>query len=500
MVLAATVAQKKADPWRLLVMLGHVLYASLSSRSTLLFDERRNTRGGEYHLSNRVKYTRVEPRTLLKEDFLFPANVIGFSFGAVIGFPSAILTDLQKRYSAEQISWIITAGTMGGVIGSVLWSQLTPRVGPKKSAYITGIPMLISWCLLLNIGNYNFVIAGRFISGISMGGLTSTVPHYVNDITEDSLRGALGSFLVLGYNAGTLLVYLLGKFLDTFYVTVSCAVIPAAFLIIFLPCPESPVYLSVSGRADHSKHNLKRLRYPRDVTEELASYSLKSAVRKARWADLVTNRPARKTLLISMAMFSIAQMCGFIPLLSYVGEIFQKAGGSLDPLTSACIVTAVQLGASFIAIGLVDRMGRRILMMSSCVGMALCNGLLSYSLTPGSGTPEWLPVTAMSGFMISFSIGAGNCPYVIMNEMASPPMRPRIAAVNMLYQGILSVAYAKSYASMSAALGIHGVFLVYAGGSLVGLVITFFFLSETAGRSNNSIQEELEGKRVKQIA
>ena len=421
--------------------------------------------------------------------------MLSLSFGTIGGYPSAVSKEFQKLYTEDQISWMITSTMIGALIGSGAWSQLTPRVGPKKSALVCGVAMLISWCVLLNFDTYWCIIAGRMLNGVSMGGLTACVPHYVNDITEDSLRGTLGSIMVLAFNIGTLVVYLMGGFLSAFHLTIACAVVPAVFIVIFLPCPESPVYLMQDGRADHGRHNLKRLRYPRDVTHELASSNSRKVEQKARWADLVTNRAARKTLLISMGMFAIGQFAGTIPVLSYIGQIFEKAGGSVDPVTGSCIVATVQIIGSLVGIVLIDRAGRRILMISSCLGMAIGHGLLGYALMPGSTAPGWLPVTTLSGFMLAFSIGAGSVPYVLLSELSTPSMRPMIVSVNMIFNGVVMFAITKTYSDLSKIIGVHGVFWTYAVGCFLGSFFTFFFLPETARRSNACIQEGLEQKR-----
>ena len=426
--------------------------------------------------------------------------MISLSFGAGIGYTSAVLKELEKHYSEDQISWIATGTLLGSFLGPAMWSQITPRIGPKKSALVTGVPMLISWCLLLNIANFWCVMGGRVVKGIAMGALTATVPHYVSETAEDALRGTLGSIMVLTFNIGTLLVYGLGGFLDGFNLALVCAVIPIIFMIVFLPCPESPIYLLHNKRVDQGRLNLRRLRYPRDTTDELAIISTKTEVQEARWADVFKKKAARKTVGISIVMFAIQQISGIIALLSYVGDIFERAGGSIDPTTGSCIVGAVQVLGSLVGILLIERAGRRVIMVSSCVTMALSHGLLGYALMPDSNTPGWLPVTCLSIFMIGYAMGAAGAPYVIMNELSTPSMRPMVATINMVFMGCFTFLITKTYTDMIRLLSESGVFWLYASGCAAGAVFTFFFLPETAGKSNASIQEELEGRRTKQTA
>ena len=425
--------------------------------------------------------------------------MITICFGYGAAFPSAVSLELKQYYTEEQISWIVTGPMVSGLFGAMIYSQITPRIGPKKAALVSGVPMVISSCLQLNIANYWCLIAGRVLGGLAAAGIITAVPHYITEIAEDSLRGIMGFIMGLVINSGTLLAYGLGGFLSGFYMSVVSAIVPVVFMVVFFPCPESPIYLLSKGRTDHGTHILRRLRYPRDISVELASINSQTEAQKARWADLFQRRAARKALGITLTLCSITQISGIVPVLSYVGDIFRMAGGSVDALTGSCIVGVAQIVGTLIAMVLIERAGRRALMLFSCIAMAISHGFLGYALMPGSNTPGWFPVTFLTIFIITYTVGTDSVPYIVMNELASPSMRPMTANIGNFYTGILVFLTTKSFSNLIPLMGINGIFWMYGTGCALGAVFVFFMLPETTGRSNASIQEELEGKKVKQI-
>jgi len=360
--------------------------------------------------------------------------------------------------------------------------------------------MIAGWILVLDIATLWTTLAGRALMGLAMGATVVVIPLYVSEVTEDALRGRLGSLMLLSVNLGILIAYSLGGFLDVLGVAIFCGGIPVIFAVVFYFCPESPLFLFSTGQESAAVATLRRLREPGDqVAAEIAA--IRAAGKAAdcsepKLSDLVRGRAARKAAIISLGVLFCQQGSGISPVMYYVGAIFQRSGGSISPIVSSCIVAAVQLAGSCVATALMDKAGRRTLMLLSCTVMGISQACLGFAMMPNTPAPSWLPVMSLSVFILAYALGAGPAPFVIVSEVAAPRVKAMTCSVAIAYNCLCSFIITKIFPDLMYYLGDHGVFWAFACACAVGAIFCWFCLPETSGRSSASIQAELGGNKT----
>jgi len=179
--------------------------------------------------------------------------------------------------------------------------------------------------------------------------------------------------------------------------------------------------------------------------------------------------------------------------------LFQSAGSSIDPETQTIIVGVIQVVITFISTLVVDRLGRRILLMLSDGIMAICTLLLGIFFYLKTETDEdtsnlgWLPLTSVCVFIVMFSLGYGPIPWMMVGELFAPQIKGFASSLSCILNWILAFLVTKFYSDLANAFGTHTTFWIFAVISAIGTVFVFFLVPETKGKTLDEIQRELGG-------
>lgn len=180
--------------------------------------------------------------------------------------------------------------------------------------------------------------------------------------------------------AGILYVYAIGPYVTYYQLQWACLIIPIVFAIAFFFMPESPHFLLAKGRKDEAAVTIKFLRGKNDIAvQEEVSYLQKSIQesleKNGSYIDIFRNKASTKALIISVGLLAFQQLSGINAVLFYSTDIFLKAsgnnGGGLDPNVSTILVGAVMVMASGVTPFVVDKLGRKIILLFSAAGMAI---------------------------------------------------------------------------------------------------------------------------------
>lgn len=180
----------------------------------------------------------------------------------------------------------------------------------------------------------------------------------------------------------------------------------------------------------------------------------------------------------------------------------QDANTDIDPGLSTIIIGVMQVIATVVATMVVDRLGRRILLLSSALMMSLCTialGVYFYLKDQDEAKVAnlgWLPILALCVFIIMFSFGFGPVPWLMMGELFAHDIKGFAAALAGTTNWLLAFLITKTFNSLRLSLGSGGTFWLFSGLTLVGALFVFFFLPETKGRSLQEIQDRLAGGRA----
>lgn len=208
---------------------------------------------------------------------------------------------------------------------------------------------------------------------------------------------------------------------------------------------------------------------------------------------------ARKAFAIGVFLLWLKTFAGLYVMVSYAGQIFETAGSAMSPNAAAIVIGAIQLAGTWLAIVLVDRAGRRVLLSISTVGTGLSLMVLAtYVLLKQWNWPlhglGWVPVGSFAAVLFLGSCGMLPMPFVIMAELMPPKIRSYGSSMGMATLWAFAFMLMKGYAWMVASLSMAGAFYVFAGCSFLGTVFVAVYLPETRGKSFEEIRHVMEGR------
>lgn len=181
----------------------------------------------------------------------------------------------------------------------------------------------------------------------------------------------------------------------------------------------------------------------------------------------------------------------------------QDADTGIDANLSTIVVGIMQVIATFVSVMVVDKLGRRLLLLASASVMALSTiamGVYFYMKENGDSVESlgWLPVCSLCVFIIMFSIGFGPVPWLMMGELFASDIKGVAGSIAGTSNWVLAFIVTKTFVNLKEALGSGPTFWLFAGITVVGAIFVFVFVPETKGKSLNEIQQELEGKKPNQ--
>ncbi|CAH1707711.1 unnamed protein product [Chironomus riparius] len=349
-------------------------------------------------------------------------SLAAVSAGTALAWTSPVNEQLNLNTTIsvddDQKSWIGSYLAVGAFVGALPAGVLAERVGRRIATMTIGVPYLISWALLVFASNVGMLYAGRIFAGIATGASCVVAPMYISEIAETSLRGALGAFFQLFLTVGILFIYLVGAITDWVTLSACSAIFPLLLIICVFFIPDSPIYLVKQGSRQEAGQALKTF-WGRQCDTQTALANIQAELDAvsgdAKLSDLFTVRSNFMALTISLALMLFQQFSGINAVIFYAQSIFNAAGSTLEPSICTIIVGVVQVVMTVTSAALIEKAGRRILLLQSCVVMGLCLVMLGvYFHLKEGGTDvtniSILPLGSVVLFIISFSLGLGPIP------------------------------------------------------------------------------------------
>nr|XP_029716912.1 facilitated trehalose transporter Tret1-like isoform X2 [Aedes albopictus] len=440
-------------------------------------------------------------------------NLLSISYGICCGWTSPSLPVLQSYESplpdgpitSEEASWIGAFLCVGGFAGNIVSGWMADRFGRKLTACLAAIPQIIAWILVITAKNVYYLMGMRFLLGFSGGVCFMIIPMFIAEIAEDRIRGMLGSTLVFSCNLGILLMYILGDCLPYAMIPWILLVFPLLFLAGFILIPDTPYYLM--RRNDFKSENSLRFYRGYHARAENVSNEFKIELVKLKdslygdkhnqpeahitFHDLATGH-ARKAFLIGISLMALNQFCGCFAMLNYTASIFSESGSTLSANMSAIVIGSIQMVGSYFSTVLVERAGRKLLLIISASGIAIGQAIFagfSYAKSLGHNVEsfDWLPLVCFSFSIFIGSVGVLTLPFLVLAEVMPQKIKGFAISFCMGILWIFAFVAIKYFSTLFDVLGMHGTMMLFSVCSLVGAVFVALVVPETKGKSLEAI-------------
>jgi len=426
------------------------------------------------------------------------AALSGLLFGYDTGVISGALLFVKQDFSLS--SWmqsvVTTAVLAGATLGAGLSGRLADRFGRRR--------MVIGFAILFFIGSFLtglapgvwWLAAGRVLVGLAIGVCSYTAPLYISEISPPRSRGALVSLNQLLITLGILVSYLADYALaggEHWRWMFGLAAIPAAILgigMFFLP--ESPRWLVSRGKKHKALEVLRTLRSEEEATAELRLIESHDHGQEVRWTELfqLQYRPA---LIVGIGLAIFQQITGINTIIYYAPTIFQLAGfnSAAQSILATAGVGLVNVLLTIVAVRLLDRTGRRPLLLIGIAGMIASLAALGLVFLLGSRSASlgWLAVGSVMLYVASFAISLGPVFWLLISEIYALRIRGVAMGVVTMTNWAFNLLVALTFLLLVENLGPALTFWGYALVSVASWIFAWRLVPETKGRTLEEINE-----------
>lgn len=363
------------------------------------------------------------------------------------------------------------------------------------------VPFSIGWSLLLWPQNVFMLYVGRFSLGLAAGAFFVAAPVYIGEIASNENRGRLCSYFQLMVTVGILFTYVVGNFFTVFTFSVLCAIVPLLFGAIFVFMPETPQYYVQVDKPELAIQSLKWLRgHDYDYSDDLHEMRAENEIardRQTNLADALLTRATKRAIIISLSLMAIMQFSGINAVIFYTEAIFDAADTGLPAATASILVGVMQVIATYAASMFIDHLGRRILLITSISLMCVSNVALGFYFYLQEHDPKmaanlgWVPVIALLLYIVSYSLGLGPIPWVLIGELFTAEVKGPASSASGTVAWLLAFLVTKTFSNVRDLIGLAATFWLFALFTALGSIFVLLFVPETKGKSFVEIQRIL---------
>ncbi|HXW61720.1 MAG TPA: sugar porter family MFS transporter [Candidatus Acidoferrales bacterium] len=433
--------------------------------------------------------------------FVFAISTISALAGLLFGYDTGVISGailfVQEDFhlSTFQEETVVAAVLLGALIGAAIGARLADRFGRRNALIQVGCLFVLGALGTALTSGTAWLAAGRVVVGIAIGIASFTAPLYISEISPAQVRGKLVSLNQLMITIGILVSYLADYGLAAsrgWRWMFALAAVPACILLAgLLFVPESPRWYVRQLLHERAREVLSKIRQPFEVDPELAEIEASLTLQQGSWRELLS--PAlRPALAIGIGLAIFQQFTGINTVIYYAPTIFQLAG--LESHSAAILATAgvgvVNVLMTVLALELLDRVGRRPLLLYGLIGMILSLALLGIGFLTQTPTPvlAWLSLLCVMAYVACFAISLGPIFWLMIAEIYPLKLRSRAMGLATMANWGSNLLVALTFLSLLHTLGRPWTFWLYAIVGVVAWIFVLRMVPETKGKTLEQIE------------
>jgi SP family galactose:H+ symporter-like MFS transporter len=449
----------------------------------------------------RASIAGTAPRPLLV--WTFSATLGGFAFGYELAVISGALLFLRQDFGlgALEQGALVSIVPLGAMAGGLVAGRVADGLGRRRALILIAALFIAGTVLAVVAPSYGVLLAARAITGVAVGAVSSTVPVYLSEIAPPAARGRLVAINQLMITLGVVVAYCVGLAFSgsgEWRAMFGVGLLPSALLLVgMLRAPETPAWLDAHGETDRAREVLLQVgdaaeaeRFLDDLRRRRAQQLRRAGVRA------LLRSAAAPALLVGVTLALVQQFAGINAVISYAPSIMERTG--LDASNSILYsigIGVANVAATVVAVRLVDRRGRRPLLLASTAGTCVSLVLLGVTFEQSLGdVGSWLSLVCLLAYVTSFAVGLGPIFWLLIAEIFPPEARAAGAGVATAVNWFSSFVVGLLFVPLADAIGQGPTFWLFAGVCALGFAFVRRYVPETRGRGISDIEAEMHAR------
>jgi sugar porter (SP) family MFS transporter len=457
------------------------------------------------YMDHSIAIASTRERTAAVNFFLLRSAAVASLGGLLFGFDTAVISGatgaLTQTYNLTPglLGFTVSSALWGTVLGSIVAGRPSDRYGRVACLRALAVLYIVTAAGCGLAWNWGLLVAFRFIGGLAIGGSSVVGPMYIAEISPAAKRGRLVALFQFNVILGILLAYFSNYLIGLLSLgeaewrwKLGIAALPSAFFLLALAgIPQSPRWLAAKGRKKEAAEIFRRIGEPdpdkevRDVLDSLGAERLQES-------EPLFQRKYRLPVFLALTIGMFNQLSGINAILYYVNDIFARAGfDKISGDLQAVAIGATLLLSTAMAMSVIDKVGRKLLLLVGSVGTAIC--LAGAATIFATGRNENLLIWCLAGYMAFFGFSQGTVIWVYISEVFPNAVRAKGQSLGSFSHWFMNAVISGVFPLMAAASGAIP-FVFFALMMLLQFVVVWFVYPETKGVSLEDMQKKMVGQ------
>jgi len=420
--------------------------------------------------------------------------LFGYDTGVISGAILFIKTQFSLSSAMEEI--VVSAVLVGAVIGAVIGGALTDRFGRRGLIIVAGIIFTVSAIGTALAPTVTWLIVARVASGIAIGIASFISPMYIAELVPAKVRGSLVAVNMLAITTGIVVAYLADYALSGIQgwrYMFGLAVVPSIILTVAMWClPDSPRWLISKSRVDQAKRVLQRARIDSDVSAEIADIQKSLGQQSGGGMAGLFLPSLRMPLIVGVGLAVFQQITGINTVIYYAPTIFKFAGitAAGPAILAGAALAMVMWGFHVLAIFLMDRVGRRPLLLTGVAGQIVGLAILgaAFQFQQLASFKSYIAIGGLVIYVACFAFGLGPIFWLMISEIYPLKVRGAAMSVATVANWAMNLVVAVTFLTLVDVLGRPETFWLYGMIAVFAWVFFYLLVPETKGKTLEQIE------------